>query len=203
MTSMPYPTRSFSGRLQRPVWVLPWSKIIAHTEHVWAEEVTMSEGTETRSVDRGLLWIRLIWIGLFTPLVFCLVIANVIGEQRTVTGGSPDQVFDLVKYVLYGFAAVLLVLVFIVRKAIHNRHSTVTRMMASLSPVMQYAVLILVAGGLCQAIAIYGLIAFLLDGGFLSLYALVGISAAALILLRPRKQDLVNLAVYSKSKRDS
>jgi hypothetical protein len=43
-----------------------------------------------------------------------------------------------------------------------------------------------------------GIVIFYFEGDYFWLSLLVGVSAAALILLRPRKQDLINLAVNSR-----
>jgi len=59
--------------------------------------------------------------------------------------------------------------------------------------------IVIVSSALCESIGIFGLIIFLLEGQFLWLYVFVGVSAAAMILLRPRKRDLIDLAVRSKS----
>ena len=50
----------------------------------------------------------------------------------------------------------------------------------------------------CVSISFFGLVLFYVKREFFWLYLLVGIAVVAHIFLRPRKQDLINQAIYSK-----
>jgi hypothetical protein len=63
-----------------------------------------------------------------------------------------------------------------------------------------YMLRLVVTGSLCVTVALFGFLVFLVEGSHFWLSLLVGISAGALILLRPHKQDLINLAVNSRKK---
>jgi hypothetical protein len=153
----------------------------------------MLSESKKRDVERGLLWIRLIWIAL---LVLVLFLGVLIPSIMWVAGtaqvlGSPDAAFRLVMYILYAIAAVLAVSVYLIRKAVLKPRETG-------SPVAQYAALVLIAGPLCLVIAIYGLITFLIGGSLVSPYALVVLSVAALLYIRPRKAELVTLVEHTE-----
>ena len=152
----------------------------------------LSEATK-RDVERGLIWIRLIWIGLLALVVFIgVIIPNIMWVAGTAPVlGSPDAASRLVTYILYGITAVLLVGVYLIRRAILKPKPTG-------SPVVRYALLVCIAGPLCLAIAIYGLLTFLITGSFLSLYALVVISITAMLYIRPRKRELEALAEHAE-----
>lgn len=152
----------------------------------------MPQGADVRGTDRRGLWLRMTWVASFVPLVVYIGMANVIGREGSITGGDPDEIFNLVKYILYGIAALLLPLALVLRKATLNQHSAIMRFTASWSPITRYVGLLVAAGGMCEAVAIYGLIVFMLDGDFVSLYALIGLSAASLAYLWPRRRDLVD-----------
>ena len=87
----------------------------------------------------------------------------------------------------------MLALAYLVRKASINPTSKINRFMGS------YLNSIMVTGGLCEGVGICGLVDFFLEGSYLWLSVFVGISAAALVILRPRKQDLIDLAIRSKA----
>jgi hypothetical protein len=47
---------------------------------------------------------------------------------------------------------------------------------------------------MCEGVGIYGLILFLLGKDATDLYLLLGISAAAMVYYRPKREELVNLS---------
>ena len=161
---------------------------------------TLDEG-EKWEIDRQWLTIRIIWGSLLAALAVYLIIANVIGGGAPYgiepQPGDPAWLVHIQRYVLGVMSLGLLVLAYVMRRAAVNPNSQVNRLMGS------YLSSTIVASSLCESIGIFGLVVFLMEGEFLWLYVFVGTAAAALILLRPRKQDLINLAAYSKSKRNS
>jgi len=174
----------------------------------------MLNDDELQSIDRGFLVIKLIWIGLLIALGVYIVIANILGEGMINDPDDPDDVFLMVGYVLYAFGALLLVLVYFIRKAITNQQSFISKIsgvlsMLDLSTLImssgnpnsangRYMGGILICSGLCEAVGIYGLVLFILNGNFLDLYLLVGIAIAAQIYFRPKKQELIDLASQLK-----
>ncbi len=142
---------------------------------------------ELSQIERRWRVARLAWaLILVAPIAFA-VVANAIGHD-TDTG----EATYLVRYVLSVMSAVVLALAFFLRRAAANPRSVIHRFMAS------YLACIIVAGSLCASVGIYGLAVFAVEGSYAWMYLFEAFSAVALIVLRPRKQDLVNLAAHSK-----
>ena len=150
----------------------------------------MEDGLRERSANEGLAWICVVWVLFFVPLVSYVVVANLIGVEGSLTGGVALDVLNLAKYMLYGVTVLLLVLIFLLRRAFRKKDSIIHQLARSWSAVARQILLVILVGVLCQAIGIYGLTCFIVDGDFVSLYVLVGIAAAMLALLHPRGQDL-------------
>jgi hypothetical protein len=52
---------------------------------------------------------------------------------------------------------------------------------------------VIISLALCESVGIYGLVLFFLGKNTMDLYLLLGVSAAAMIYYRPRKDELLNL----------
>jgi hypothetical protein len=169
---------------------LPWSD----------PSQTLDEG-EKWLIERQWFTIRLLWGSLLAALAGYVIIANVIGAEGAVgiepQPGDPAWLAHAPRYVLGIMSPGVLIAACVIRRAAGNPRSRIRRLMGT------YLAMIVVTSALCESVGIFGLIVFLMEGDFLWLYVFVGTAAAAQILLRPRKEDLVNLAVHSKSKKDS
>ena len=171
--------------------------------------------TEKRNINIGFKVVYLIWIFMLAALFIYVVIANIIGEEAAVTGGDTDEVFNIVKYVLYIIGFLLLGAVYFIRKAISNPQSLTSRIIVysflislplfltsggspMASPVLRYTSGIMACVALCQAVGFYGLIIFVFNGDFISLYSMVGIAVVAQVYTRPRKDEFIDLAVRMK-----
>jgi F0F1-type ATP synthase membrane subunit c/vacuolar-type H+-ATPase subunit K len=175
----------------------------------------MLNDDEVRDIEKGFNAIRLMWIMLVIALAVFIIIANVIGKEGTITGNNkPDEAFLLIGYILYAIGAIILIVVYFIRRIITNQKSVISRMAAFMSTaggstimtsggnprsaVGRYLVGILICSALIEAIGIYGLIIFIIDADFLSLYFLIGVAAAAHLYFRPKKQELIDLATQIK-----
>jgi hypothetical protein len=64
--------------------------------------------------------------------------------------------------------------------------------------VARYTVIVIITSALLESIGLYGLILFFIAKDSLSLYQLLGLSAAAMLFYRPKKEDLLALAERMK-----
>lgn len=178
----------------------------------------MLNDDEMRSMERGFNAIRLMWVMLVIALVVLLIIANVIGKEGTITGyNRPNTTFLLIGYILYAIAAIILAIVYFIRRSITNQKSAISRIAGFLSTtgssttvssgrdprsaIGRYLIGILICCALIEAIGIYGLIIFIINADFFSLYLLIGIAGAALLYFRPKRQELIDLATQIKQNR--
>ena len=137
------------------------------------QTASTNRGGNVRSLRRA-AWV--VWGLLFVPLIFFVVIANLIGSDGA---GGLNGDFSLVKYVLYVIGTVLLIVAFLLRWAFRKWIR---------STVIRDFLLVIVAGGLCVALGIYGLIIFITNADFVSLYVLVGAAAISLLFMRPSSE---------------
>lgn len=169
---------------------LPWSD----------PSQTLDEG-EKWMIERQWFTVRILWGSLMAALAVYVVIANVRGSEAAVgietQPGDPVWLTHFPRYVLGAMSPGLLIAACLVRRAAVNPKSLISRFTGA------YLNTTIVAWALCESVGIFGLVNFLIEGEFLWLYGFVGASAAALVLLRPRKRDLIDLAISSKSMRDS
>ena len=169
---------------------------------------------EMKNLNSGLLVIRLIWLGLFIALIVYIVIANILGEGMILEEGESDPVFDAIGYILVVFGLIQIGVSYFLKKAVLNQKGALSKIMGYMSmadpstlvisggnpnsAVGRYIGGMLFIWGLCECIGIYALVMFILNGDFLYFYIMIGISVASLIYFRPRKQELVDIALQLK-----
>jgi hypothetical protein len=66
---------------------------------------------------------------------------------------------------------------------------------AQSSSIGKYAVAMVVSLALSESIGVYGLVLFFLGESFRTLYIFIGISALAIFLYRPKREELESLAM--------
>ena len=153
---------------------------------------------DLRQIRLQWLVVRVAWLPILLAMAAFVVVANIRGTEAAVHNGTardPDVPTHLVRYVLCVMSVIVLTVGYLIGKAAANPQSRIHRFMGS------YLNGVVVAGGLCASVGMYGLVDFLLEGDYLWFYLFVGISSLTLVLIRPRKQDLIDLA--TQSKRDS
>lgn len=155
-------------------------------------EITLDEFEKTE-IERRWIVLGVVWALFLAGPVASLVIATVLGtEAASAVASDTSEPTYLVKYALSVMSAMVLSLAFLVRRAATNPRGRINRFASS------YLVSMIVAGSLCESVSIYGLAVFFVEGACLWLYLLVGISAVALVVLRPRKRELIDLAIHSR-----
>ena len=61
-----------------------------------------------------------------------------------------------------------------------------------------YAAVVIISLALSESIGIYGLVLFLLGGGFKTLYTFIAVSALAMVFYRPKREEMEKLAMAYK-----
>jgi len=146
-----------------------------------------------QELDKGLLTLRVIWFAMLISLAIYLFIGLRVGTRFQ----SPvnEETFRILRTVLYVVAFATLMITRYIRKLIlsgkgQNRQPTQT----SQPPVLQkYSTAMIVALALSESIGIYGLLLFFLGKNPMDLYLLILISAAAMFMYRPRKDEVISL----------
>lgn len=162
----------------------------------------MNDSGETKKLDAGFLVIFVIWGAIFVSLGVYLGVSLFLGDALPV-GVHVGFPLETLRYALFGISVVTLVAVHALRgfllknpgfvrsagKATSSQHPAVAR----------YTVVVIITSALLESIGIYGLILFLLAGDTLSLYQLLGLSAFSMLIYRPKKAELLDLAERMKS----
>lgn len=169
---------------------------------------------EMRDIDQVLKSLKIMWIGFLIASVFYLIFANVIGTEYTVADKEdPEEALIFVGYILYAIAAIDLLLAYFFRRAITNPKGVISRfssprLKSNLTPTAtgkdsqlakgRYLTGIVMCFAQIHSIAIFGLIIFVMNADYFSLYLLFGISVAALVYFRPKKQEVIDLTMQLK-----
>ena len=171
--------------------------------------------SEIQNLEVGRIITLVLWIWCLFALLIYIVICNTIGPEVVIDSERTDSVFNILKYILYVIAVVLLTAAYFLHKAIFTPGSTLNHigrwltglglfplifvyMRKERSALWEYIPGMFSIYTLCLAVGIYGLIIFLIQGDWFALYILVGSAAAMMVYVRPRKQELMDFAIQIK-----
>ena len=162
----------------------------------------MEEVSERKANENRLLTFWILWGAIFGSLFIYVFVCHQFGDgvRQNV---SPNIPLDLIRNVLYGVAILTLVGTRFLRKfMLAGRPGSSGPMSlepaspSNQSPLIgKYAAAMMVSLLLSESIGIYGLVLFLLGESFRTLYIFLGISALAIFLYRPKKEELEALAM--------
>jgi flagellar biosynthesis protein FliQ len=149
----------------------------------------MTEG----EVDKRLMILRIIWFALLMSLIVYLFVA--IRVAANVQPSISEETFAILRTVLYVMAIVVLIATKYVRKLIMSGKSQVSQPVQALEHLafQKYSAATVVALAMSESIGVYGLILFFLGKNSRDLYLLILISAAAMVIYRPRKDEMLSL----------
>lgn len=160
----------------------------------------------------------IMWTLGFLPLAAFVITAAVIGPEA----GSSDEPNYLSIGAVLVVSAIQLIIAYMIRRTVarpegpprsgqvHWKQSPLRSLRrfgisASLRVAVghgatpsTYAFKMTSVGVLCLSVGLYGFILFLVERDSLWLYLLVAVSAAALLLLRPREKDIADLGIAGK-----
>ena len=144
-------------------------------------------------LGKGLLTLKAIWFSMLVSLALYLFIGLQVATNLQIP--MNENTFAVLKSALYVLAFVTLIITKYVKKLIlsaKGQYRPATQ--GYRHPVLQkYATAMIVAWALSESIGIYGLVLFLLGKNTTDLYLLLLISAAAMFMYRPRRDEVINL----------
>ena len=162
----------------------------------------MEEVSERKANENRLLVLWIIWGAIFGSLFIYVFICHQFGDGMR-PNASPNIPLDLIRNVLYGVAILTLIGTRFLRKFMLAGRSGGSGPMSvktdspsnQSSLIGKYAVAMMVSLVLSESIGIYGLVLFFLGDSFRTLYIFIGISALAIFLYRPKREELETLAM--------
>ncbi len=153
-----------------------------------------------REVDKGLLTLKVIWSAMLMSLAVYLFVGLQIAAD--VRSSMDEKTFGLLKMVIYIIALITLIVTRFVRKMILSGRGQRLPARVLRDPALQlYSAATILALAMSEIIGIFGLVLFILGKSSLDLYLLLLVSASAMFMYRPSKDDL--LALSRKMRGDS
>ncbi|MFH0728903.1 MAG: hypothetical protein V2B19_21520 [Pseudomonadota bacterium] len=145
-------------------------------------------------IGKGLTILKVIWFAMFAMLAVYLIVGLQFGATLRITLDA--DVFTLLKSVFYVLAVVLFVIIRYIRKFILSSKGRDGRAnkLTPTSILQKYTVAMIVALALSESIGIYGLILFFIGKDPMDLYLLILISAVAMLIYRPQKEEVILLS---------
>jgi len=166
----------------------------------------MIDAKERETLNSGMKIIWIIWGAMFVSLGIYIIAAHIIADQIKMQSLAPD-VFSLLRNVLYVIVLVELALIPFIKKL--SLKSPLKLSQASIQQIPgagnhpavgKYASVVIISLAIAESIAVYGLLLFILGKDSHGLYLLIAISAMAMILYRPKMDELEKLAVALSEK---
>jgi len=165
----------------------------------------MLEPKESKAIDKGVRTLWVIWAAMLGSLLIYIFISHQLGEGFKGTGAS-NVPLGLLRNIFFGVAAADLIVSYYLRRFTlkgRTRAAGVTAargLFAQKQPafVSQYSAAVIVTLALSESIGIYGLVLFLLGGGFKTLYIFIAVSALAMVFYRPKREEMEKLAMAYK-----
>ena len=146
-----------------------------------------------QELERGMSTLKIIWTALTMSLIMYVFAVPVMLRDSTINL-SPEAYADL-RITMYGVAFATLVISWFVRRALLAAQSAPKQVKSRQHPALQrYTTAMIIALAMTESIGIYGLILFLLSKNQVDLYLLTALSAAAMTLYFPRKEEVISLA---------
>jgi hypothetical protein len=144
-----------------------------------------------QELDKRLMTLRIIWFTLLMSLGIYLFVAIQVGTH--VQSSINEETFGILRTVLYAIAFAILIATRYIRKLIMSGKSQVTTSAGFGALALQkYSAATIVALAMSESIGIYGLILFFLGKNSTDLYLLILISAVAMVIYRPRKDEMLH-----------
>jgi len=161
----------------------------------------MLQKQELDQIDKGWTKIMVIWIALIGSLLFYLVICKAVENQVVVSmEGSQLEVF---KYALFGMSVLTLAGAYLLRKILMEKIARPIQggsFQSDTHPAVgKYLIVIIIVMALSESVGIYGMVLFFISKDLVSLYQLMILSAGAMVVFRPRKEELIGMVEKMKS----
>lgn len=146
-----------------------------------------------QELEKGISILKVIWTALAVSLVMYVVVIPLFLRDSTIE--FPMEAYPDLRMFMYGLALATIVCSWFVRRLLLAAKLPAKPTQSRQHPVLQrYTTAMIVALAMSEAIGIYGLILYLLGKNQTDLYLLTALSAAAMTLYFPRKEEVSGLA---------
>jgi len=149
-----------------------------------------------QELDRALVMLKTIWYALAGSLVMYVIAIPFFLRDRTLTLAA--ETYEELRVLLYLAAGLTLAASWLTRRLLLAGKASPPKTKESRSrqhPMIQrYTTAMIVALAMCEAIAIYGLVLFLLGKNQIDLVLLTALAAAGMLGFFPKKPELIDLA---------
>jgi hypothetical protein len=165
----------------------------------------MMEAQGKDAIDKGMRILWFIWGAMVCSLLIYIFVCHQLGEGFG-EGGGADVPVVLLRNIFFILAAAELVMSYFLRRfMLKDRPRTagaaIVRRASALNQLpflIQYFAAVVISLALSESIGIYGLVLFLLGGGFKTLYTFIAVSALAMVFYRPKRAEMERLAMAYK-----
>jgi hypothetical protein len=146
-----------------------------------------------QELDKRLMTLRIIWFALLMSLAVYLFVAIQVGTN--VQSPINEDTLGILRTVLYAMAFAILIATRYIRKLIMSGRSQVSQPAQAFErlALQKYSAATIVALAMSESIGVYGIILFFLGKNSTDLYLLILVSAAAMVIYRPRKDEMLSL----------
>ena len=165
----------------------------------------MTDEEEKAQLDKAWMASRIIWFVLFGTLGIYVIVAKFLEGNLTQMEAMP---FGLFKNILFGVAIVLFITAHFVRRSLigspdSDATGTPSRTATQLGQTPaagRYIVAIVASAALSESIGVCGLVLFVLSQDATTLYQFVGISAIAMFIYRPKREEFEEIVASAGRK---
>jgi len=165
----------------------------------------MVEAQEKSAIDTGIRVNWLIWSSMAVSLLIYIFLCHQLGEGVKAKG-EIEVPIDLLRNIFFVVTAAVLITSYYLRRFMLKgrlrtaRVSTLRELFIQKQPpfVRHYASIVILSLALSESIGIFGLLLFLLGGGFKTLYIFIVVSALAMVFYRPKREEMEKLAMAYK-----
>ena len=149
-----------------------------------------------KQVDKGMKNLYMIWAFLLGSLAIYLLIGIFMkGALRPQASGTLPE--NTLRWALYLVSVATFIMIFflkrVVMKAAKRAESWIARTKGQHPLIARYTTAVVISLAVAESIGIYGLILYFLIGQTEDLISLMVLSAVAMILHRPRREELLSL----------
>lgn len=147
--------------------------------------------TMTETLQKEFRITQVIWIAIFVALVIYAVIGHALIGRNLV---DPESIpVQLIRNILAGVGGLMLVGSFFIRRRMLAGDGS-GQPLGSAVAVAKYRMATMISAGICEAVGLFGLVLVFLGDSLQTLYLFVVVAACAMILHRPKLEELQRLA---------
>jgi hypothetical protein len=147
-----------------------------------------------QELDKGFLTLQIIWFAMMLSVVIYFFVG--LYFETNVHLPMKEEALDILRPFLYLIALITLVVTRYVRRLFLSAKGQYHQPLGQgfQHPAFRrYLIAMIVALGMSESIGVYGLVLFLLGKNRMDLYLLILVSAAAIFLYRPRRDEVIEL----------